>query len=126
MHAKGWQKVVIAVGLVIGASLIVWNVAFAGQEGADLADSVVLIDVTSGKAYRANPARMSLTFPDRCPETDRYNLVPIVNEDGKWRVSERRMGAIAQCQGEVKAVDSKTGEVLVEVRDIRTFRRRAQ
>lgn len=125
MNAKPWQKVVIAVGLVVGLALIVWNVAFAGGDEADLNDSLVLIDVTNGKAYRADPSRDGLIFPDKSPESGQFTLVPVIEENGKWRVPGRRLGAIAQCQGEIKAVDPKTGEVTVEVKDIERFRRPA-
>ncbi len=125
MEVKAWQKFVIVGGLVVGVGLIAWNTLFAGGNGANLNNSLVLLDVTTGKAYRADPSRDSLMFPDRCPETGKFTLVPVIEQDGKWRVPERRLGSIAQCEGEIKAVDAKSGEVTVEVRDIRTFRRKA-
>ncbi len=110
---KPWQLAVIVIGLLVGGGLIAWQ-GFASEE-VKLADSIMLVDVTTGEIFEAPlPTNKTVGFPARNPKTGKETLLPASTSDGKWFVGSRYrefVKEIAKSAGVPAAPDAATFEV---------------
>lgn len=114
MKVKGWQIVVIVLGLLVGGVLVGYSVFGAGD--GDLADSMYLVDVETGSLYQYSiTSGRSLILPARRMDTKQIALVRITREaDGSWVVSQRDLASLGGLdQGiSTKAIDVESGRLL--------------
>lgn len=123
MKAKPWQIVI----LVVGALALIGGIWFSLPRGrVRLPHKVYLIDVVSGEAFEADTSDRAIMVPAEHPESGLLSLVPMhKDENGAWVVSGRDLSALRGAPGvTVKAVDPRSGAVLVEVKDITRYRRK--
>jgi len=118
---KPWQLAVIVIGLLVGGGLIAWQ-GFASDE-VRLADSILLVDVTTGEIFEAPlPRGRTVGFPAKNPKTGKETLLPASQLDGKWFVGSRYrefVKGIASSAGVAAASDAATFEVKNAVGPVR-------
>ncbi len=109
--AKAWQIVVLVLGLLGGAFGLYYS--FGRDDGIEIADSMMLVDVQTGDLYRVDVSNKGVVLPMAVPGTDRKSLMPCHEDDGKWFVSERFLGSVQGMAKDTKAVNLSTGEIVV-------------
>ena len=112
MKVKGWQMIVIVLGLLVGGGGILW--ASMGTQGVQINHVIHCVDVETGQVYRIDTETYRMILPATHPTTGRICLVRCAkNTEGKWVVSGRDLGTIAQLDKDVNnaAVDRETGEL---------------
>ena len=114
MQAKPWQIAVVVVGLLVGIGGIV--LAMGKDSGPDLADKMILVDVTTGNTYKISYKNRSVVLPVRSPETDERTLFPIEynEEKGGWFMNRRYMGDMDGIEKISDKVDAESGRVDLE------------
>lgn len=106
------------IGLFVAAAAVMvgsfWF-TLSDDSGADLADAIIMVDVSTGDLYRFSLTDRGVVIPARNPDTDKRALLPIQKEeDGKWRLLERYRGSINSLEVQPTAVvDTESGEVKV-------------
>jgi len=109
------------VGLVCGTGLIIYNIFFVNR-GPRLADSMTVVDVTTGEFFQVDLAGKGYVMPGKNPTTRKRALIAIVkDESGNWSVPGRFMGSFNEVDGEVTAVDRATGQLKGEVGEIKAL-----
>ncbi len=114
---SGWKMAVIVGGFSIAAVVMVYQLGFASRE-VRFAQTITLIDVGSGEVFRTSIADRGYLSPGRNPKTGARTLVPIVpdkDDPSKWHVPGNMMSVLDGVEGDLKAVDGKTGDVVVPV-----------
>lgn len=113
MKAKPWQIMVIVLGLVGGGGFLAWNLFSVEDDG--VSDSYLLIDVESGTIFRVDNTKYHLGLPATNPETGKVSLIGLARDDRGYFVTQRDLGTLGLVgEGvENKAVDPKTGELLI-------------
>lgn len=104
---KPWQIALFVVaGLVLAGSL--W---FSLRSKAiDMADSITMIDVTTGDVYIfSTKGRKGVFIPEDNPDTGMISLMPIHKEGADWYVPKRYLAAFEDLDVPVNAVDPETG-----------------
>jgi len=114
MQAKPWQIAVVVIGLLVGIGGIV--LAMGKDSGPDLADKMILVDVTTGNTYKISYKNRSVVLPVRSPETDERTLFPIEynEEKGGWFMNRRYMGDMDGIEKISDKVDAESGRVDLE------------
>lgn len=111
-NAKPWQIVLIVAAVVIAVGMSVYT--FSGGDSIDVPDTLMLVDVETGKLYSASTRNGGVSVPAVSPESGRRSLVTVSkNEDGRWVANARELSILPSFKVEPKVVDSKTGEVRV-------------
>ena len=110
---KPWQIVLIVVALAVLGGSVAWTV-FGGKK-VDLADSMMLVDVTNGDLYRLDiTGTRGIMIPGRNPETNEETLLPVYKNDaGQWTLMRRYSGELGRITGESSVVDAATLEVKI-------------
>jgi len=97
-NVKPWQIILLLVAFVV-LTFSIWKVGFSGSIQSQLADRMMLVDVQTGQLYvRDLSGNQSFIIPDRNPETREISLVPVIEVDGEWIVSERYLNALEQVE----------------------------
>ncbi|MFN7022409.1 MAG: hypothetical protein ACK4WH_13925 [Phycisphaerales bacterium] len=113
MKAKPWQVALIAVSLLAAAASTIYTL-MTGDPVRPVTH-VFLIDVESGKIYKAD-IRKSLTIPARRPDGNRERalLRLDVDDSGRYYVNRRDRDSIGALdpEVEVKAINPSSGELL--------------
>lgn len=111
--ARPWQIAIVILGFLALGAMVFWQVK-SGNDQVELADEILLVDVTSGELIAAPlPKKRAVMFPANNPATNTASLMPAVEKDGKWFVKSRYVPFVKDVAGSDKgAVDLKTGEVL--------------
>ena len=110
---KPWQ-----IGLFVVAAAALAASMYFSLKPSDLKldSSVTMADVATGDVYHlpvgAGPG--SATIPGRNPKTGETTLIPIVQENGRWVVTERYFPAVKNIPGPHTAVNEKTREIAVK------------
>jgi len=114
MQAKPWQIAVVVIGLLVGIGGIV--LAMGKDSGPDLADKMILVDVTTGNTYKISYKNRSVVLPVRSPETNERTLFPIEynEEKGAWFMKRRYMGAMDGIEKISDKVDAESGRLDLE------------
>ena len=114
MKVKGWQLIVIALGLLIGVGSIVYLAT--SSSGAQISYLTHYIDVETGDVYRLDTRKHAIGVPGIHPKSGRICLVRLSKADsGGWTVSPRDRSTIAMLGKDVKniAIDPATGDFLI-------------
>ncbi len=118
MKAKGWQIIVIVLGLLVGGGGILW--ASMGSGGPNISQETFCVDVETGQLYRIDTSKVRAMVPAAHPVTGRICLVRCFKDaDGKWFVTQRDRASIKGLDKDVKnsAVDPETGDLLGTIKD---------
>lgn len=110
--AKPWQIALIVLGLLAGLVGVIF--ALSGGGRVAMADSVVLVDVTTGDLYRVSVNNRSITIPMKHGETGQRVLLHARQDEnsGRWAVPERYRSALAQFRDiETIEIDRESGEI---------------
>jgi hypothetical protein len=110
--AKPWQIALIVVGLLAGIVGVVF--AISSGDRVAMADSVVLVDVTTGDLYRVSVENRSITIPMKHGETGERVLLHARKDEasGRWAVPERYRPALVQFSDvETIEIDRESGEI---------------
>ncbi|MEM8758200.1 MAG: hypothetical protein AAGF47_10525 [Planctomycetota bacterium] len=114
--AKPWQIALIVLGVLGGVAGIVF--AMSSGSGPKMANSMVLVDVETGQLYRVNVNNRSVITPKEHPETGRRTLHRVIEEDGEYRISGRRLGGLRDDElVNEDAIDLSSGRILVDLGD---------
>ncbi|HED52620.1 MAG TPA: hypothetical protein ENJ00_00255 [Phycisphaerales bacterium] len=116
MQAKPWQIAVVVIGLLVGIGGIV--LAIGKDSGPDLADKLILVDVTTGDTYTVSLRNRSVVIPVKSPETGQRTLLPIELDDEteSWHISEHYMPALSGIEEISDKVDPETGKLDLPVK----------
>lgn len=113
MKAKPVQIAIIVVGLIVGVVGIV--MALRGNSGPNLADKIILLDVTTGDAYAVSIKGRSIVLPYKSPETQERTLLPMRIREGEgWVLDERYLGSLKRIENVSSLVDSSSGKVSID------------
>ncbi len=114
MKAKPVQIAIIVIGLLVGIGGIVLAVSKNGAP--DLANKMILVDVTSGELYAVSTNGRSIILPYRSPESNEPTLLPVIfdESDSSWHVKSRYMGAMNDIKSVSDKIDPKSGRLAVE------------
>lgn len=109
---KPWQLILMIAAIgVLGFS--VWNFGFKSKGDLDLlADSVVMIDVTTGDLFEFSlKGRRGVVVPAVNPDTGTRTLIPVEPgpEGQGWSVSERNLNVLRSLEVQISAIDRSTG-----------------
>ena len=110
--AKPWQIALIVIGLLAGIVGVVF--AISGGDRVDMADSMTLVDVTTGDLYRIDAKNRSRTIPMKHGETGERVLLHARKDEatGKWTVPQRYRVALRQFDDiETIDIDRESGEI---------------
>ncbi|MEL6497902.1 MAG: hypothetical protein AAF937_02615 [Planctomycetota bacterium] len=112
--AKPWQIVLIVVGLLAGGVGLV--LAIAGGDRVDMADSMTLVDVTTGDLYRIDAKNRSRTIPMKHGETGERVLLHAQKDEstGKWTVPQRYRVALQQFD-DIETIDIDRESGVIEI-----------
>ena len=110
--AKPWQIALIVIGLLAGVAGLV--VALTGGSRVEMADSAVLVDVTTGELYRVNINNRSITIPMKRGDTGERVLLHASKDEttGRWTVPQRYRIALQQFNGiDTVDIDRESGVI---------------
>jgi len=110
---KPWHIILIVIAFV---ALPLSLVMQAGSAKVDLADTITLVDVSSGELFQAAlPKDKAVMFPAVNPITKNAALFPAFQRDGKWFMEVRHVGMIKDSAkiNPSALADPKTGELRV-------------
>jgi len=104
------QVGVLIVGL-IAVGYLVFSLTKSGRPR--LSNTVMLVDVESGKLYQADVSRRTAVIPEISPESGKETLFPVeMTEQGRWVVPERYRRSLASLQPKPAMVtDARQGVV---------------
>lgn len=117
-EARPWQIGVVVVGLLVLVGSVVWQCA-SGRK-VDFADTILLVDVTTGQLYRSQyRTDASVMFPARSPATNDYTLFGVIHREGEteYRLPSEALEYMRANKLESKVVDMRTGVVTVQPGD---------
>ena len=110
MKVKPVQLVVLIAG-VLALGWTTWRLA-TQDSGPKMADSLRLVDVTTGELFIFPLTGGGAIFPELNPGTGKRLLLPIHEVDGKYRVTPRALGLVPDLGVDPKAIiDRSTGEI---------------
>jgi len=110
MQAKPVQIAVIAIGLIVGLAGLF--LAFSGNSGPNLADKMILVDVTTGDTFAVSLKGRSVMLPSKNPETQQRTLFPIEqDESNAWRISPRYRSGLEDIENVSSKINRDTGAV---------------
>jgi hypothetical protein len=91
-EARPWQVAVVVVGLLVLIGSVVYQCTSRNE--VELADSVILVDVTTGELIEAAYPGRAVGFPATHPDSGARTLMPAVQdpETGRWSVEGRYLG----------------------------------
>jgi len=114
MKAKPVQIAIIVIGLLVGIVGIV--LSMKKYAGPDLANKMILVDVTSGELYAVSTNGRSILLPYRSPDSNEPTLLPVIfdENDSSWRVKSRYMDAMNDIKPVSDKIDPKSGRLNVE------------
>lgn len=114
MQAKPVQIAIIVIGLLVGVVGIV--LALRGDKKPDLANKIVLVDVTTGDAYAVSIKGRSIVLPYKHPETEQRTLLPMnVKQGDGWYLDDRYLSALDRIENVSTLVDPKSGKVAIDI-----------
>ncbi|MEL7484712.1 MAG: hypothetical protein AAFN41_10185 [Planctomycetota bacterium] len=94
--AKPWQIALIVIGLLAGVAGVVF--AFTRGDSVAMANSTVMVDVTTGNLYRIDLNNRSITVPMKHGESGERVLLHARKDaaSDKWAIPERYRPALQQ------------------------------
>lgn len=119
MKVKGWQIIVIVLGLIVGGGGILY--ASMGKESVQINHVIHCIDVETGQIYRIDTEKYRMMLPASHPTTGRVCLVRCAKEDnGKWIITGRDRSTLAWLDKDVQTkveIDSTSGEIQSPIKE---------
>lgn len=112
--------------ILFGAALIalVLGLWLSMRGGVHLADELIMVDVKTGDRFRFDVSgNRGVTVPAKHPDTGQRTLLPVVQTDGRWVISERYRGALGDLEPSTDNVRMSTFEVTFSDAGIRSGRK---
>jgi hypothetical protein len=110
MQAKPVQIAVIVIGLIVG--IVGIFLAVSGGSGPQLADKMILVDVTTGDTFAVSIKGRSIMLPSKNPDTQERTLFPIEqDENNEWSISPRYLSALDNIDNISSIVNPENGSI---------------
>ncbi len=117
--ARPWQVILFILALLALSG----GLFLSCRGGVNLADSLLMVDVKTGDRFRFDTGgKRGTGVPGKHPDTGERTLLPIVERDGAWYLSDHYRTGLEHIEGENPAVDLATYEVQISDASIRSGR----
>jgi hypothetical protein len=125
MIKQHWQKIVIAIGLIVGLVMIIYTIKSGG--GPTFTYGLTLVDAETGEGWTVPDWReANIILPALRPGTkDKYALIEVSKDPstGKWHINDSGKRMYKALNVPIKAFDTSTGELTAQPSEFKKFKK---